>query len=192
LAYTNRRGQTYYLHAGTTKTGKPRYFVAKTVGAGALTVVPAGFEIVESVNGVVSVRRVDLDAPSIPAPDLEMVRNEFARHQHLALHRADVVRAEIVVFEPLGGLTPELIASGDLAGRLGIPLRLFGPRPDLEKRMRYSPVMKFVPSDHGYAVHRMTYRGAGGWSSPLDYGQLAKLVVRYVPRVGTEQFFQIP
>ena len=51
--------------------------------------------------------------------------------------------------------------------------------------MRYTPVLKFVPSDHGYVVRRMTYRGDGGWSSQLDYGPLAKFVVRYVPRVGT-------
>jgi hypothetical protein len=190
FAYMNRRGETYYLHAGTTKTGKPRYFVAKTIGAGALSALPTGFEIVESVNSVVSVRRVDPDAPTIPAPELDLVRNELARHQHLGLHRADVVKGEIVVFEPVGGLTPELIASGDLAGRLGIPLRLFRPRPDIEKRIRYTPVMKFVPADPGYAVHSMTYRGDGGWSWPLDHGQLAKLVAKYLPHVGTEKFFQ--
>lgn len=190
LAYTNRSGETYYLHASTTKTGKPRYFVAKTIGAGALTALPAGFEIIESVNGVVSARRVDPDAPTIPASDLDMVRNELARHQHLGLHRADIVKGEIVIFEPVGGLTLELIASGDLASRFGIPLGLFRSRPDIEKRIRYTPVLKFVPGDHGYTAHRMTYRGDGGWSSPLGHGQLAKLVARYLPHVGTEKFFQ--
>lgn len=106
FAYTNRRGRTYYLHAGTTKTGKPRYFVAKTIGTGALTALPAGFEIVESINGVVSVRRVDPGVPTIPAPHLDLVRSELARHPHLGLHRADLVKGEIVVFEPIGGLTP--------------------------------------------------------------------------------------
>jgi hypothetical protein len=50
LSYTNRKGQIYYLHAGTTKTGKPRYFVAKTIGDGALDELPPGFEIVETIN----------------------------------------------------------------------------------------------------------------------------------------------
>lgn len=45
VSYTNRKGQVYYLHAGKTKTGKRRYFVAKTIGAGALAELPAGFEI---------------------------------------------------------------------------------------------------------------------------------------------------
>jgi len=36
LPHTNRRGDTYYLHQGLTKTGKPRYFAARAVGDGAL------------------------------------------------------------------------------------------------------------------------------------------------------------
>ena len=50
LNFTNRHGDTYYLHSSTTKTGKPRYFAAKDVGAGALTEMPAGYDWSESVN----------------------------------------------------------------------------------------------------------------------------------------------
>ena len=42
LAYQNRLGETYYLHRGVTKTGKPRYFVTKTVGPGVLATLPKG------------------------------------------------------------------------------------------------------------------------------------------------------
>lgn len=54
LAYTNR--DTFFLHEGKTKTGKPRYFFAKTIREGAITEMPAGFEVTESVSAVVSVR----------------------------------------------------------------------------------------------------------------------------------------
>ena len=40
LAYTNRKGDTYYLHGGKTKTGKPRYFFAKAAGSGSLSEMP--------------------------------------------------------------------------------------------------------------------------------------------------------
>jgi hypothetical protein len=93
--YTNRKGQTYYLHVGKTKTGKRRYFVAKTVGDGVLDAVLAGFEIVESINGVVSVRRIDPDARRVPELDLACVRAELGRHRHLQRHRADAVKGEI-------------------------------------------------------------------------------------------------
>lgn len=110
LSYRNRRGQVYYLHAGETKTGKRRYFVAKSIGEGALAELPVGFEIVESINGVVSVRRVDPDAPRVPDTDLSRVRSELAKHPHLRRHRADAVKGEIIVFEPIGGISDELAA----------------------------------------------------------------------------------
>jgi hypothetical protein len=192
LRYTNRRGQVYYLHAGTTKTGKRRYFVAKTVGEGALDELPAGFEIVESINGVVSVRRVDPAAPRVPDLDLARVRAELAKHSHLRRHRADVVKGEIIVFEPLGGMWNEL--EGDLLARLRIPrARIERARSELEKRTRYTPVMRFVPlPDGAYALFRMTYRGEGGWSRwELDRGPLDRLASRYLKQIGTSAFFEL-
>jgi hypothetical protein len=44
LSYKNRRGDRYYLHVGRTKTGKPRYFIAKTHGEGTLDAMPEGYE----------------------------------------------------------------------------------------------------------------------------------------------------
>jgi hypothetical protein len=134
LTYVNRRGQVHYLHVGTTRTGKPRYFVATTVGDGALSVLPAGFEIVESINNVVSVRRVDPDAPKIPDTDLARVRAELARHPHLRRHRADAVEGEITVFEPIGGVSEE-IARG-LIATFATAAQLERARPELEKRTR--------------------------------------------------------
>lgn len=50
LSYANRRGDRYDLHAGRTRTGKLRYFAAKTVGDGALDAMPEGYEFTESVK----------------------------------------------------------------------------------------------------------------------------------------------
>lgn len=162
LAYTNRRGQIYYLHEGLTKAGKRRYFVAKTIGDGALAQLPDGFELSESINGVVSVRRLDPKAARIPAADLARVQTELARHPHLRHHRADAVKDEIIVFEPIDRATS-----------------------------RYSPVMKLVLGDGDYVIYRMTYRGSGGWSYPLGGGALDKVVRKYVPKIGTDAFFEL-
>jgi hypothetical protein len=118
LSYTNRAGATYYLHEGKTKTGKPRFFVAKTVREGARAVMPDGYEFSESINGVVSVRRVSTRAATatIPDTDLAMVRAELARHEHLRGHRVEAVKGEVVVFEPMGGIggiAPDAVADGD-------------------------------------------------------------------------------
>ncbi len=86
LSYTNRMGAIFYLHEGQTKTGKPRYFVAKTIRNGALAAMPEGYEFSESINGVVSVRKMTSGAITIPETDLAMIRAELTRHQHLGRH----------------------------------------------------------------------------------------------------------
>ncbi len=189
-SYTNRKGQVYYLHAGKTKTGKRRYFVAKTIGDGALAELPAGFEIVESINAVVSVRRIDPSARNVPETDLARVRAELAKHPHLRRYRADVVRGEIIVFEPIGGLSDEL-AHNLVASLQMLPFQLEQRRPELDKGTRYSPVLRFAPIEGQYAVFRMTYRGDGGWSWPLDHGPLGSLVPKYLNTLGTSAFFEL-
>ena len=191
LSYTNRRGNTYYLHKGRTKTGKPRIFVAKTVREGALAEMPNGYAFVESINGVVSVRKVRLGTPEIPDTDLAMVRAELARHEHLRRHRAEPIRGEIVVYEPIGGMSPSDIAQ--LASLMYLSPEVVKSRLEGEmQNARYDPVMKFVLEEPGiYTVYRMTYRGEGGWSWPLASGTLSRVVKKYVKHVGTEEFFEL-
>ena len=107
VTYTNRMGDTYYLHEGTTKTGKVRYFVAKTLREGLLSTMPEGFELSESINGVVSVRKIDLSAASVPEADAALACTEMARHHHLRGHRIEIIKGEIVVFEPTTGTSPD-------------------------------------------------------------------------------------
>jgi hypothetical protein len=190
--YKNRKGDTYYLHEGKTKTGKPRYFVAKTIGEGAIASLPPGFEFTESINGVVSVRRVDTSAPKISDIDLATAQAEMARHPHLRFHRVEAVKGEIVVFEPQGGFSPDRIA--ELARSLYTSPEFLEARlGDMPTRGRYQPVMKFVPGEEPgqYIVYRMTYRGDGGWSWPLGFGSLKKLVKQYLGHIGTEGFFEL-
>jgi len=188
LSYANRRGNRYYLHAGRTKTGKLRYFVAKSPGEGSLETMPEGYEFAESINGVVSVRRIDRRGPRIPEQDVAIVRVEMARHGQLRHHRAECVRGEIVIFEPVSGLTML-----DAEDALWPGIRWNKTAIDhLAARARYAPVLKFAPCRSGdYAVHRMTYRGQGGWSWPLAHGRLVELVGRFVGKIGTEAFFDL-
>lgn len=158
FAHQNRKRTIYYLHEGKTKKGKPRYFFAKSVREGALAEVPEGYEVSESINAVVSVRRKKSGGESISA-DLQLVQDELERHRHLRAHKARVEKKEIVIHEPT--------------------------------HARYQPVMKFKKTSDGYAVYRMTYRGEGGWSYPLDGGELGTLVRKYVPPIGTDAFFEL-
>lgn len=190
VSYTNRKGQIYYLHAGQTKTGKRRYFVAKTIGAGALAELPAGFEIVESINAVVSVRRIDPHARKVPETDLARVRAELAKHPRLRRYRADVVKGDIIVFEPIGGLSDEL-AHRLVASFQMTAAQLEQHRSELDEDTYYSPVLRFAPSEGQYAVFRMTYRGDGGWSWALAHGSLGSLAPKYLKTLGPPAFFEL-
>jgi len=53
-SYTNRKGSTYCLHCRQDKAGKGRHVFARTLGAGALDDVPEGYDVQESINGVVT------------------------------------------------------------------------------------------------------------------------------------------
>jgi hypothetical protein len=192
LTYTNRMGEVYHLHEGRTKTGKVRYFVAKTIRQGALAAMPAGFKFCESVNAVVSVRKINPLAPRIPRADLTLARAEMAQYGHLRAHRVEEVKGEIVVFEPTGGMPAAVIAELRLGSWMHpehLSDRVGARRP----RLRYFPVMKFVPSAKSgiYGVHRMTYRGDGGWSWLLASDTLPKLLRQYVRHVGTDEFFEL-
>jgi hypothetical protein len=57
ISYTNRRGQTYYLHMGRTKTGKPRFYFSQNQYGDLADAVPAGYEIYEHPEGQVHLRR---------------------------------------------------------------------------------------------------------------------------------------
>jgi len=70
----------------------------------------AGYEFSESINGVVSVRKVRRGAPEIPDTDLAMVRADLARHEHFRGHRVESRGSEIIVYEPTGGISSNAIA----------------------------------------------------------------------------------
>jgi len=100
---------------------------------------------------------------------------------------SDVNDADLKKFHDLVALDAQPAGAG-IAGRLGCL-----PRSWLHRvRARYVPVMKLVPDDAGgYAVHRMTYRGTGGWSWPSAHGPLAQVARKFLGLDGTDRFFEL-
>jgi hypothetical protein len=194
-SYTNRFGDTYYLHQGTTKTGKTRYFVARTVVAGALSAVPEGYEFTESLNGVVSVKRSGGPPSLVPHADVDTVRRELARHAHLRHYAVDVRKDEIIVYEPEGSLGEMVQDPAGWGLAFGLPPEVLVRRLEARaSRTRYAPVMKFGFAFVGvpgvYLAYRRHYSGESGWWM-LSHGPLLKLLRRYLPHLGTEKFFEL-
>ena len=198
LPYTNRLGDTYYLHQGLTRTGKPRYFAARAIGDGALATMPDGFEFTESINGVVSVARAGRDVHPVPSADLELVQVELASHDHLSAYKVAPLRGDIVVYQPLGGVPEAVLAifgGSDGPGGVGTPTylrQLAKLRAQALAHQRFDPVFKFMPATDApgiYIASRMSYRGQGGWLD-LRTGPLARLARKYIRLLGTDELFE--
>ena len=192
--YTNRKGLTYTLYRGQTKTGKPRYYFGRAgQGQGEpVTELPPGFTISESVNGVVSLVK---DRPSLIQPE-EVAAIEAAVQQHpkARQYRVAVKHDQIEIYEQVGpdydALLGELPTFGlsrtDLAERL---------QAFQEQHARYTPVLRFIlldPTRRQFGAERMCYRGSiDGWLELGQTGPVATLARALIPTLGTDQFFEL-
>jgi hypothetical protein len=57
IEHVNRRGDTYYLHEGKTKTGKPTFFFSRKREGALAEAIPPGFEVYENPNAQVFLRK---------------------------------------------------------------------------------------------------------------------------------------
>ena len=194
VSYTNRKGVTYTLYLGQTRTGKPRYYFGRPgqCQGEPVTELPPGFTISESVNGVVSLVK---DRPALIQPE-EVTAVEAAVQQHpeARRYRVAVKGNRIEVYEQVG---PDYNA---LVSELHIP-GLSGPglsqelRALEERYARFTPVLRFILLDRErrlFGVQRMS--SLGGIDDWLELGQtgpVAKLARVIIPTLGTEEFYEL-
>src|SRR2546428_9408422 len=176
--YTNRKGLTYTLYRGQTKSGKPRYYFGRAgQGQGEpVTELPPGFTISESVNGVVSLVK---DRPSLIQPE-EVAAVEAAVQQHpeARRYRVAVKGNRIEVYEQIGPDYNALVSELHLPGlsRPGLAEEL---RALEERHAHYTQVLRFTlldPKQRRFGVQRMCYLGSiDGWLELVQTGPVAKL-----------------
>jgi len=192
ISYTNCKGSTFFLCQGETKTGKVRYYFAREAKGKTIEQIPSGYEISESVNGVVSL--VKIRPRLIPAEEIALVEAALERHPDPDNYRVDVKHDQIVIYEGNGP---------DVEGILA----LFGkniPRPageierlkaQVEQYRRFTPVMRFILSDprtRMYSAERWCYSGSiNDWIGVGEPGKLERLARRLVPTLGTDAFFEL-
>lgn len=208
--YTNRKGVTYYLHASRRRDGQVRYTMKRS-DEGALAELPEGYEVVESVNAQVSVRR--------PRPRWITEREQQAVQAALDQNNLDTYRFEIrakriTIFEPdtnpnelieelYGESAPPLLSEDldrMLRDRVGAEVydayrkqQAERYRENILTRTHYSPVLRFTlidPKSRRFLVERMVFRGEEHWHE-LDRLGLDDALSRYIPHLGRESFFDL-
>ena len=194
VSYTNRKGMTYTLYRGQTRTGKPRYYFGRPgQGQGEpVTELPPGFTISESVNGVVSLVK---DRPTLIQPE-EVAAIEAAMQQHpeARRYRVSVKHDKIEIYEYVG---PDYDALLDELQPLGLS------RPSLAERLqaeeeryaRYTPVLRFIlldPKRRLFGAERMSCQGRiDSWLELGQTGPVATLASELIPSLGTDELFEL-
>ena len=144
ITYTNRKGTTYYLCQGVTKTGKPRYYFAREPKGEPVEKMPEGFKISESVNGIVSLVR---DRPALIRPqEVAAVKAAVRRHPKSHKYRVSVKNNRVEIYEQIGPDAEELAAAFAQDG-LGIPGLADRLRSTMERRAQFTPVLRFILSN---------------------------------------------
>ena len=190
LTHINRRGVPYYLHRLTTKNGKDRFVMSKTLGPKAIAAAPPGYEVSESINGVVSV--VHTRSRRVPGGALETVQAELAKHPHLRLHQVAVVADAVVVFIPATDMSEESLAR--LAEERKLPIEKV--RKLEAKRIangRFEPILRFLfdPVGGSALAQRLVYKSTVLRWLMLSFGTLDVLAARYLPHVGKPTFYDL-
>jgi hypothetical protein len=194
ITHTNRKGQTYTLYKGQTKTGKPRYYFARADKNQdePVTELPAGFAISESINGVVSLAK---DRPVLILPEeVAVMENAIKQHPDARRYRAVVKRNQIEIYERVGPdyetLIPKILPSVQVS-----PERIKQVQSEMEQHAQYTPVMRFTlldPAQRLFGAERMCYLGdIDGWLDLFKTESVTTLADALIPTLGTEEFFEL-
>ncbi len=194
VSYTNRKGLTYTLYRGQTRTGKPRYYFSRAgQGQGEPVMeLPPGFTISESVNGIVSLVK---DRPSMIQPE-EVAAIEAAVQQHpqASRYRVAVKHDRIEIYERVGPDYDALLGELQTVGLSspGLAERL---QAEEERYAHYTPVLRFIlldPTQRRFGAERMCYLGSiDDWLELGQTGPVAKLARALIPTLGTDQFYEL-
>lgn len=205
VQYTNRNGDTFYLHAVRLKGGRTRYVMRKRV-AGALAAMPEGYEVREGIHGHVSVRR----RRPRPIADAEeqLVRNVLRQLRPAGYEvdfegRAATVYASALDRKSFAGSIDADFAEGFAEVLTRALARKYPPelvamfrarhRQETARRPRLYPLLRFVLADRDrrlFGVERVCFTGDRAWVR-LEVLPLSAALMKYLPHLGRDSFFDL-
>ncbi|WP_322746140.1 hypothetical protein [Nostoc sp. LEGE 06077] len=188
IQYINRKEQMYYLHQGTTKTGKPKYFFSMKAEGNILEAIPDGYEIYENPNAQVFLRKIQ--PKIITDEEKRIVESGMKKLSRLQDYQIDVKQEIITIYTPNQNvnLLSEMLSfsSGD---------KLKEAETILKRSISYSPMLQFVLIDEPkriFITQRYCFLGRiDDWIQVGEPSNLNNLVKNYVKHLGQESFFEL-
>jgi hypothetical protein len=192
ITYTNRKGFTYFLNKGVTKTGKWRYYFAREQKDKPVEKIPQGYQIQESVNGIVSLIK---ERPQLILPDESAsVKAALKHHPKGKNYRIAVKKNQIIIYEGIGTdmdglraiLRSEEVKADEAKDRI---------EKELDRYTQFTPVMRFILDNQEtrqYHAERWCYRGSvDDWIYAGYSGKVNQLAKKLIPTLGTDEFYEL-
>lgn len=186
FTYTTRRGKTYYLHTGPKRGGGIQHYVSTDSDGPVAEAVPNGFEIYETPNGQVYLRKAK---PALIRPDeLALVTAELNKRQTSQhVYRADVDGKEIVTHE--GETRLEALRA------INIRFSEHGLEDYAARNAHFTAVMRFILKDKAtreFVPQRFCFRGSvEDWISIGEPAPLQKLVTKFFKHLGKDSMYDL-
>lgn len=188
ITHTNAKGKTYYLHQGTTKTGKPKYYFSMQSGGPLADTLPDGFEIYENPNAQVFLRRIPPKV--ITDEERQVVEDGIRKYAGVKDYKIDIKGNTIVVYTPNQSVEEFAQLLKDLNPFIGgTKVREFFARS-----VQYSPMLQFILEDAQrrlFTAQRYCFIGSVDDWIDIGHGPLTTLVKTYVQHLGKEPYFEL-
>jgi len=185
ITHTNAKGKLYYLHQGTTKTGKPKYYFSMESEGHLAESIPEGFEIYENPNAQVFLRRIP---PKLITDEERRVVEEGMRtYADVKDYKIDIRGNVIAIYTAdqdmtiLAAIVRDPHASSEENARR---------RQLLRESIHYSELVRFMLLDdkrRTFVTQRYCFIGSiDDWIEIGRSGKLAHLVKQHVKHLGKE------
>lgn len=218
VTHTNRKGDVYHLHPGTTRTGATAYRFSRKADGDLVSRIPKGYEVREHPDGRVFLRKA---RKRVIIEVEERIVREALRNAGATDAIVDVQKNSITVYMP--DLDEEIFEGfSDVSGWISELLGKFEETgfhvPDeardilaeaasksasaferksaeaLKKVQTYSPMLRFTLVDAGersFEVERACFRGPDEWKWLDGQGDLGALAKRYCKHLGKDSFYEL-
>jgi hypothetical protein len=186
FTYTTRQGTTYYLHTGPKRGGGTQHYVSTNPEGPVAEAIPHGFEIYETPNGRVYLRKA---RPALIRPEeLALVNaalNKLRTPEHCYL--AEVTGREIVIHE--GETRIEALRA------INIRFSERGLEEYAARHAQFTAVMRFILNDdasRAFAPERFCFRGSvEDWISIGEPAPLRALISKFFKHLGKNSMFDL-
>ena len=190
ITHTNAKGQTFSLHQGTTKTGKPKYSFAMQSEGALAKAIPAGYEIYENPNAQVFLRRIP--PKIITDEECRKVDEGMRKYATVKDYKIDVKGNALLIYtaeqdiEALANIFKETHPN---------PLENVELMTTLRQVIHFSPMLVFQLGDATrriFQTQRYCFLGSvDDWIEIGKPGKLAPLVKRYVKHLGKDSYVEL-